>query len=33
MMVNYKIIESHQGEISFNSTPGKGTVVEILLKI
>ncbi|MDB5053184.1 MAG: hypothetical protein JWM44_1234 [Bacilli bacterium] len=33
MMVNYKIIESHQGAISFKSTPGKGTVVEIVLKI
>jgi two-component system CheB/CheR fusion protein len=33
MMVNYKIIESHKGSITFNSTPGKGTVVEIMLKI
>ncbi|MDB5053968.1 MAG: signal transduction histidine kinase with CheB and CheR [Bacilli bacterium] len=33
MLVNYKIIESHQGAISFESTPGKGTVVEIVLKI
>jgi two-component system CheB/CheR fusion protein len=33
MMVNNKIIENHQGAISFNSPPGKGTVVEIGLKI
>jgi two-component system CheB/CheR fusion protein len=33
MMVNYKIIESHQGTISFKSAPGRGTVVEIVLKI
>jgi signal transduction histidine kinase len=33
MKVNNKIIESHQGAISFKSTPGKGTVVEIVLKL
>lgn len=33
MLVNYKIIENHQGAISFISTPSKGTVVVIALKI
>jgi signal transduction histidine kinase len=33
MMVNNKIVESHQGAISFKSSSGKGTVVEIVLKI
>jgi len=32
-MVNHKIIEGHQGEISFKSNPGKGTLVEIELNI
>lgn len=33
MMVNYKIIEGHQGAISFTSAPGRGSVVEIVLNI
>ncbi|QGQ98627.1 hypothetical protein EHS13_28975 [Paenibacillus psychroresistens] len=32
-IVNNKIIENHQGAISFKSKPGKGTVVEIILKL
>jgi two-component system sporulation sensor kinase A len=33
LMMCYKIVESHQGSISIQSSPGKGTIVDVLLPI